>query len=126
MIADQIGQNHCAVVLVRSRRWLVDEVIAPQSPGQTCIARLSCADDDAQGQPLEVLWEREVDAEMLSGAAWESVAARGFDPPRVFSAYLHTLRWNCVTATDPRLFQAPFRAGIRLAPEATDHTDGSR
>ncbi|MBM3223148.1 MAG: DEAD/DEAH box helicase, partial [Candidatus Tectomicrobia bacterium] len=36
------------------------------------------------------------------------------DPPTVFAAYLHTLRWNCVTATDPRLFQAPFRAGIRL------------
>ena len=40
--------------------------------------------------------------------------SRGFDPPRLFSAYLHTLRWNCVTATDPRLFQSPFRAGIRI------------
>jgi SNF2 family DNA or RNA helicase len=27
---------------------------------------------------------------------------------------LNTLRWNCVTSTDPRLFQSPFRAGIRL------------
>jgi SNF2 family DNA or RNA helicase len=27
---------------------------------------------------------------------------------------MHTLRWNCVTATDARLFQAPFRAGIRV------------
>ena len=33
---------------------------------------------------------------------------------RHFSAYIHTLRWNCVTATDPRIFQAPFRAGIRI------------
>ena len=24
------------------------------------------------------------------------------------------MRWNCVTATDPQLFQSPFRAGIRL------------
>src|SRR5690606_7864907 len=31
-----------------------------------------------------------------------------------FAAYLHTLGWNCVTATDPNLFQAPFRAGIRI------------
>ena len=31
-----------------------------------------------------------------------------------FSAFLHTLRWNCVTATDPNLFQSPFRAGIRI------------
>ncbi len=33
---------------------------------------------------------------------------------RRFWAYLHTLRWNCVAATNPRLFQAPFRAGIRI------------
>ena len=39
---------------------------------------------------------------------------KGFDTPRRFSAFLHTLRWNCVTATDPNLFQAPFRAGIKL------------
>ena len=43
---------------------------------------------------------------------WE----RGFDPPREFAAFLNTLRWNCVTATDPRLFQSPFRAGIRIDP----------
>ena len=46
--------------------------------------------------------------------SWEAIAKRGFDPPQLFAAYLNTLRWNCVTATDPRLFQSPFRAGIRL------------
>ena len=35
-------------------------------------------------------------------------------PPRQFAAFLHTLRWNCVTATDPNLFQSPFRAGIKI------------
>ena len=52
--------------------------------------------------------------QVLSGEAWQDLATTGFDPPRLFSAYLHTLRWNCVTATDPRLFQSPFRAGIRI------------
>src|SRR5262245_7112089 len=51
---------------------------------------------------------------MLTGSGWDHLAARGCDPPRLFSAYLHTLRWNCVTATNPRLFQAPFRAGLRI------------
>ncbi len=46
--------------------------------------------------------------------AWQSIANRGFDPPDLFSAYLHTLQWNCVTSTDPNLFQSPFRAGIRI------------
>jgi hypothetical protein len=38
----------------------------------------------------------------------------GIDPPRYFGAYLHALKWSSVTATDARLFQAPFRAGIQL------------
>jgi SNF2 family DNA or RNA helicase len=102
------------LVLVRSRRWLVDEVIEPKVPGQTCIARLSCADDDAQGQTLEVLWDYELDRLILEEENWADLAAKGFDQPRHFAAFLHTLRWNCVTATDPNLFQAPFRAGIKI------------
>ena len=39
---------------------------------------------------------------------------RGFDDPRYFAAFLNTLRWSSVTATDPNLFQAPFRAGIKI------------
>jgi hypothetical protein len=55
-----------------------------------------------------------LDGEVLPETGWDEVTSRGFDPPRIFSAYLHTLRWNCVAATNPRLFQAPFRAGIRI------------
>jgi superfamily II DNA or RNA helicase len=102
------------LVQVRSRRWLVDEVIEPKNPGQTCIVRLSCADDDAQGQSLEVLWDYELDRLILEEEGWADLAAKGFDQPRQFAAFLHTLRWNCVTATDPNLFQAPFRAGIKI------------
>ena len=68
-----------------------------------------------RAQPLEVLWEQELDAaDRRRARPGRSSPRRGFDPPRLFAAYLHTLRWNCVTATDPQLFQAPFRAGIRL------------
>jgi superfamily II DNA or RNA helicase len=109
-VAPEAGQ----IVGVRQRRYVVDEVVAPQAGDDATLVRLSCVDDDAQGQPLEILWEKEVDPEILSVEAWRDLATRGFDPPRTFSAYLHTLRWNCVTATDPRLFQSPFRSGIRL------------
>ena len=102
------------LVRVRSRTWLVDEVIEPKIPGQTCIVRLSCADDDAQGQSLEVLWDYELDRLTLSEEGWADLAGKGFDQPSQFAAFLHTLRWNCVTATDPNLFQAPFRAGIKI------------
>ncbi|HYR89318.1 MAG TPA: DISARM system SNF2-like helicase DrmD [Terriglobia bacterium] len=102
------------IARVRQRLYLVEQIVPPPNAGDSTLVRMSCVDDDNQGQPLEVLWEREIDPEVLSGEAWESVAKRGFDPPKLFSAYLNTLRWNCVTATDPRLFQSPFRAGIKI------------
>ncbi len=102
------------IARVRQRHYLVEETVAPPRPGDSTLVKLSCIDDDAQGQPLEVLWEREVDSELPSGEAWDRIASRGFDESRLFAAYLNTLRWNCVTATDPKLFQSPFRAGIRL------------
>jgi hypothetical protein len=74
------------LVQVRSRRWLVEEVVPATKPGQSAVVRLACADDDAQG----------------------------FDKPRMSAAFLHTLRWGCVTTTDPGLFQSPFWAGIKI------------
>lgn len=102
------------IARVRQRLYLVEDVVAPPMACESTLVRMSCIDDDNQGQALDVLWERELDPTILTGEAWTSIAQRGFDPPTLFAAYLHTLRWNCVTATDPRLFQAPFRAGIRL------------
>ncbi|MHB1345737.1 MAG: DISARM system SNF2-like helicase DrmD, partial [Thermoleophilia bacterium] len=102
------------LVQVRSRRWLVEEVVRADVPGQSSLVRLACADDDAQGQALDVFWEYELDRLILEEEGWSDLAAKGFDAPRHFAAFLHTLRWNCVTATDPNLFQAPFRAGIKI------------
>lgn len=101
------------LVFVRSRRWLVDDVTST-GEGKTSLVRLSCADDDAQGQSLDVLWDYEVDRHIIQEERWKDLASQGFDDPKFFSAYLHTLRWNCVTATDPGLFQSPFRAGIKI------------
>lgn len=99
------------VVRIRTRTYLV-EAVTPGAGGH--MVTMACLDDDAQGQTLEVVWEIELDTEILDGEAWKSIGAKGFDSPRYFGAYMHTLRWNCVTATTPRLFQSPFRAGIRI------------
>ncbi len=104
------------LVQVRSRRWLVEEVVQSTTPGNTPVVRLACADDDAQGQSLEVFWDYELDRQILEEEGWQDLAAKGFDAPRQFAAFLHTLRWGCVTATDPNLLQAPFRAGIKIDP----------
>ena len=100
------------MVQVRSRRWLVEDV---RSLGDgKSLVDLACADDDAQGEDLSVLWEYEIDRRILEEEGWADLASRGFDDPRHFAAFLNTLRWNTVTATEPNLFQAPFRAGITI------------
>jgi hypothetical protein len=103
-----------ALVHVRQRRWVVENVRPPVSSRDSTIVDLACIDDDAQGQSLSVLWQVELDARVLDDDPWASVGAKGFDDPQIFSAYLNTRRWNSVTATDPTLFQAPFRAGIEI------------
>ncbi|MBX9568669.1 MAG: DISARM system SNF2-like helicase DrmD [Candidatus Obscuribacterales bacterium] len=102
------------IARVRQRLYLVDEVVPKTRPSDSTLVKLSCLDDDNQGQLLEVLWEREIDAQVISAEDWQCIAKRGFDKPKMFAAFFNTLRWNCVTATDPKLFQSPFRSGIRI------------
>jgi Helicase conserved C-terminal domain/SNF2-related domain len=106
----QIG----ALVRVRQRFWLVEDIQARRDDDESDLVTLACIDDDAQGQPLTVLWQAELDAKVFDENPWERVGQRGFDDSALFAAYLHTRRWNSVTATDERLLQAPFRAGIRI------------
>ena len=105
-----------AVVRCRTRRYLVEDVQPPMHrklpQGGDRVVTLACMEDDAIGARLTVFPGSEVDFELLGESGWEVVAQRGFDQPRQFSAYLNTLRWTCVTATDAELFQAPYRAGI--------------
>jgi len=102
------------IVRVRQRRYLCEGVEASESEGDCSVVRLACVDDDNQGQLLEVFWEHEIDKQVLTAENWDQIASRGFDERELFAAYLKTLQWNCVTATDPNLFQSPFRAGIRI------------
>ena len=89
------------LVHVRSRRWLVEEVV-PRVRGGSPLVRLACADDDAQGQLPDVYWDYETDRRILSEEGWANLASKGFDPPKHFSAFFHTLRLNCITSTDAR------------------------
>jgi len=75
-LVPEIGQ----IVAVRQRLYLVDHVIPPPNPSDSFLLRLSCVDDDAQGQPLDVLWDRELDTQVVTGEAWDAIAKRGFDP----------------------------------------------
>src|SRR5271163_4399280 len=58
-------------VRVRSRRWLVED--EPAIDGLRAL-RLACVDDDALGETAEVLWDAEIDGEVLGEKGWASVA----------------------------------------------------
>lgn len=103
------------IAYVRQRRYLVEEVTLPGSSSEAMVVDLFCVDDDAQGQPLSVLWEHELDVQVLTADGWSAAAEKGFDQPALFAAYLRTLSWNCVTATDPNVFLCPRET--RLAKE---------
>ena len=79
------------MVRVRTRRWLVEEVTEGRQPGESARVRLACADDDAQGQELEVFWDYELDRAIFDDEPWEDLAERGFDSPEYFAAFLNTL-----------------------------------
>ena len=98
-------------VAVRGRRWLVQNVARQRDHSRV---KLSCIEDDAQGERLEVIWEAEIAPERLDDDPWSLLGANGTDDGDVFGAYLRTLRWQSATAADRKLLQAPFRAGIRL------------
>ena len=60
-------------------RWLVEEIIEAETPGQSPIIRLACADDDAQGQAADVFWDYELDRRILEGEGWGNLAAKRED-----------------------------------------------
>ena len=114
-VSPEIGST----VFVRQRQYIVEDVVAPKNPitkDSTHIVTLSCIDDDAQGQQLKIIWEKELDKRPNYGEDWGDLSSRTFDDPQVFSAYYHNLNWNSITSTDPELFQAPFRSGIKIEP----------
>ena len=102
------------IVACRHRQWLVETVVPPPADDHMTRVRMVCLDDDNQGQVMETFWELELGARVLPTESGTLPNPEKLDEPRHFGAYLHALKWNAVTATDAKLFQSPFRAGIRL------------
>jgi SNF2-related domain len=112
-----VGEGRAALgpgdfVEVRARHWLVEDV--DDRDARFPVVALSCIDDDAQGEQLSVIWDAEIGARLIDEDPWAQIGRDGTDDAAVFAAFLRTLKWRTATAADKNLFQAPFRAGIRL------------
>jgi len=53
----------------------------------------------------------ELDGRVITEEAWKSIGSKGFDPQESFAAFYNTLRWHCVTATDPAHSAIAFSRG---------------
>lgn len=95
------------IVRVRSHQYLIEGLVPPPGPRDSTLVRLSCLEDAAQDDALEVLWEREIDARLLRDADFCRIASRGFDAPRLFSAYLHTEKAPKAQGQLLSLFESP-------------------
>ncbi len=63
---------------------------------------------------MSVLWDAEIGAIELDANGWRHLGEGLPDRAEVLAAHLRAIRWRSATAADRDLFQAPFRAGIRL------------
>lgn len=93
------------IARVRQRTYLVEQIVKPKRSADSTLVKLSCVDDDNQGQPLEVLWEKELDPHVLTAESWGTIASKGFDDSNLFAAYLNTLKPNCSKEQPARAFR---------------------
>ncbi|MBP8953925.1 MAG: DISARM system SNF2-like helicase DrmD [Armatimonadetes bacterium] len=109
MDAPEQGQ----LVRLRNRHYLIQDV-SEHSDDRAVLRRVSleCLDDDATGEPIEVLWEREVNAEILDTSALPS--PQGWDSAGRFGAFRHAINWSTNSMIEAPELQAPFHGAIEI------------
>ncbi|MGJ5206127.1 DISARM system SNF2-like helicase DrmD [Bradyrhizobium sp. HKCCYLR20261] len=96
---------------VRGKSWLVE---GSERRGPVDVVTLISCEDDSQGEAIELAYAAELQPEILDPNDWSPLLTRTFEGPQRLGAYLRSTEWRTATAADRKLFQAPFRAGIRL------------
>src|ERR1043166_6033022 len=104
------------LVALRGREWVGEAVKPGTAPDDLSTVQLACIADDAQGEMLRAVVESEIDVRRVEDDLWRQIAREGSDDPKVLAAHMRSIGWMTATAADRELFQAPFRAGIRLDP----------
>ncbi len=64
-------------VKVRMRRWLVEHVDRRRRDDDATLVHLACLEDDAQGEQLAVLWEKEPTLQPPRARHWTCTVATG-------------------------------------------------
>jgi superfamily II DNA or RNA helicase len=101
------------LVQVRHRFFLVEDVAQHTDERSAMhLVALECLDDDALGNRLDVVWERELNPEVLDTSFLPAPGA--WDPSDRFSAFLHAIRWSTISLVEGASLQSAFRGAIEL------------
>ena len=106
-----VGALPGSFLRARSKTWIVEDC---QTLGQISTLDLVCVEDDSQGETLQIAIAPEIGAHILDPNDWSPLYQTSFEGPERLGAYLRATEWRTASAADRKLFQAPFRAGIRL------------
>lgn len=75
---------------------------------------LVSAEDGSQGDRICIVPATELDLQVVDPNDWSPLLRSGFESAHRLGAHLRATTWRTASAADRRLFQAPFRSGIRL------------
>ncbi|MGO9743553.1 MAG: DISARM system SNF2-like helicase DrmD [Roseiarcus sp.] len=98
-------------VFARGKSWIVERA---EEAGSVQTLHLVSCEDDSQGETVQLAFATELQTQVLDPDDWSPLLTKSFEGPQRLGAYLRSTEWRTATAADRKLFQAPFRAGIRL------------
>ena len=108
IVADPVAGDFVAV---RGKSWIVE---GAEKTGPLQTFHLVSCEDDLQGETIQLAFATELQTQVLDPNDWSPLLTKTFEEPPRLGAYLRSTEWRTATAADRKLFQAPFRAGIRL------------
>jgi SNF2 family DNA or RNA helicase len=101
-------------VIVRNRHCIVEDVSPSGTFSDELVHKvtLECLDDDRFGDKLDIIWEREVNSQILSGIGLPEKI--DWDPLRRFESFIHSIMWSSVSLVKEQGITAPFRSAVEI------------
>lgn len=102
------------IVKLRHKIWAVTAVNRTKTQTSQAIHRvaLECLSDDALGENIHVIWEREIAPSFVESTSLPSITAN--DNPQLFDAFIRSLQWGASSLAVGDMLQAPFRGGVQM------------
>ncbi|USY26812.1 DISARM system SNF2-like helicase DrmD [Alcaligenes sp. 1735tsa3] len=102
------------LVKLRHKIWAVTAVNKTRTQPKQSIHRVSleCLSDDALGENIQVIWEREITPAFVELTTLPSITAS--DTPDLFDAFIRSLQWGASSLAVGDMLQAPFRGGVQM------------